>query len=586
MNNTICVSRGLARFLLVSAAAICLSAMRGAYAQSLNLCEPYELHPGPLQPDYLPNNVLMNVCIAEWTSNGTPQVDAFVMVEVDSSSAAYIPYTDAEIILGGIDTSNNSTFLGQSDYNNGSDPPNGEGSEDSIAGVTAAMALNTVYVAYAGYGFASDPTGNYCYDPVDDQYDGCTWTDYWANPNYTLGTNFFDPSVQVLSVLYAPPGDQSTTGYTNGTTNGTTTSVGNSFTQSYGVEFDGEENIFGDFGGSIGYTNADTTGNTTAYQTTLTDMTGISGLANTLSTYNPNHLDLPDRRWDSFLTLLNSQITTASDDSGDNIGYSVGLVPVSSDGWTTDPATTEEVAEDMINGTVSTATLEPNPLPRLPGQPQYFLPGLASICKNLMTSEYTTGSCTSADQCGCQKSDFSTILGQDTLLGWNAGTLTASPMPAYESPVDADSSGAACLTPNSSLSCRYVPIPQSTTNPAPQPVQLSYGFANSFTQSDATSTSVTFQEQQSHTVTVSVFFGWNIGAWGTGVNAKIKNTDSWTWTNTETQGKINGVQNSMNVNLETNNSGCAETNYVYEDTVYHTFVVQPPNPIYVPNCLH
>jgi hypothetical protein len=230
------------------------------------------------------------------------------------------------------------------------------------------------------------------------------------------------------------------------------------------------------------------------------------------------------------------------------------------------------VAEDMINGTVYAATLNPAPLPPVGGVTNY-LPGLASICKNLIQSEYNNGTCTLADQCGCQKADFSTVLAQDALLRWNSNSLTANPMPGYESPVDADTSGLACMNPNSSLSCRFIPVPVSSTNPAPQIVELNYANANSFTQTDATSTSQVSQEQKSYTVTLSEFYGWNLG---TGDNVKLTQTNSWTWTDTESSGTINGSASSMNLLLQTDNPGCDEFNYVYEDTRYHTFVVQSP----------
>ncbi len=578
MNNTIPSSGSLIRFLLACAAVICLSTTQSAYGQSLNVCESYELHPEN-------QNVSMNVCIAEWSSNGTPQVDAYVQVTPDSNSAGYLVYSDAEMILSSTNTSNNLTFLGQSDWNNYTDQPE-EPSFDTVAGVTAAMTPSTVYDASAGYGFCYDPTGNYGWDEWDQENDNCVWTDYSANPNYDLETNFFDPAVQVLSVLYPPPGDLSTTGYTNATTNGTTSSVGSSFTQSYGVTFSGQGSTPGDlfsFGGSIGYSHATTSGNTTAFQTTLTDTTGVTEEANTRHQYNPNQLDMPNHLWDSFVLLLNSQITTANDDSNNIQGYSVDIQPIAGEGWATEADAPEVVAEDMINGTVPQDTLNPVLLPLVNGH-QYSLPGLAAICESLITSEYNSGTCTLADQCGCQKSDFSPVLGQDALLRWNPSTLAANPMPGYESPLDADASGGtACYTPSSGLDCRYVPVPTSSTNSAPQIVQLNYAFANPFTQTDATSTSITSLNQTSYTVTLTGFFGWNISAWGAGGGLKLTSTNSWTWTNSESTGSINGTQNSMNVNLQTNNSGCVEDNYVYEDTLYHTFVIQPPGG--VPNCL-
>lgn len=577
MNNTIPSSGCLIRFLLAFAAVVCFSTTQGAYGQNLNTCQSYVLNTG-LQADYQPLEATMSVCIFEWTpSNGTPQIEGYTQVE--SNNSAYLPFTDAEMVLQSMDTNNNYTFLGQSDWNNYTDEPE-EPSLDTDAGITAAMTPGDVYDANAGYGYCYDPTGNYGWNPNDDAYDNCTWADYWANPTYDLGTNMFIPSAQVVSVLYSPPGDKSTTGYTSGTTNGTTTSIGSSFTQSYGIQFSAQGNIFGGFfGGSIGYSSSQQTGNTTSNQTTVTDAGGAVAEANTLPTYNPNNLDMPNRAWDSFVVLMNPEITTATDDSNNIVGYSQDMQPVQGDGWTVEPAGAEVIAEDMINGTVPVSALIPKPLPLLPGQPQYDLPGLASMCHNVIQAEYTSGTCTLGDQCGCQKGDFSPILVEDALLGWNPdpNVLAANPMPAYESPVNADTSGAACLNPNSSLSCRYVPIPQTTGNySAIQTVPLTYGFQNPFTQSDTNSTNVVFSEQHSNTVTLTTYYGWSFGSKALGGQAKLTNTDSWTWTNTESQGQIHGTQNSLSINLQTGNPGCSEDNYVYEDTTYHTFVIQPP----------
>lgn len=190
-----------------------------------------------------------------------------------------------------------------------------------------------------------------------------------------------------------------------------------------------------------------------------------------------------------------------------------------------------------------------------------------AACPSLFLIDFQ---CTNASRCG--SIDF----------GWNSNTLTANPMPAYESPVDADTSGAACLTPNSSLSCRYVPVPQSSTNSSPQIVTLNNAFSNPISQTDSTSTATTLSEQTSYNVTLTASRGWDLTIWDTGGGVKLTNTDSWTWTDSESQGTINGTQNSMNVNLQTDNTGCVEDNYVYEDTVYHTFLIQPPQN--VPNC--
>jgi hypothetical protein len=552
----------LFRSLIIIAAALVAGGSLHAYGQSLSVCTTNVVDST--------NDVWQTICINESNSSGTPQINGYV--EVDTSNGAYLPAVDAEMTLGGTNSETGvSTFLGQADANPSLPNNSMELFDDVVVGVTVPMAPNTVYEVNAGFGECYDSTGNYGYNVAMDQTGYCAWTGYWANPTHNLGTNSFNPSVQVVSILYTPPGDKSTSGYTNATTNGTTTSVGSSFQQSYGIEFSGgtDFEVFNG-GGSIGYKWTTQTGNTTSYQTTLTNQAGLTALANTRNQYNPNHLDMPNRLWDTFALLLNPLITTVSDDADNILGYSAGIRPIDSLGSETQADIVQPVATDMINGTIYQATLNPRPLPSVGGV-TYYVPGLASICKNLIQSEYNNGTCTLADQCGCQKSDFSTVLAQDALLRWNSNSLTANPMPGYESPVDADTSGSACMNPNSSLSCRFIPVPVSSTNPAPQIVELNYANANSFTQTDSTSTSKTFQEQQSYTISLSEYFSWKIVA-----NFKLTETNSWTWTDTESTGEINGTANAMNINLQTDNPGCDELNYVYEDTRYHTFVVQSP----------
>ncbi|MGH9342875.1 MAG: hypothetical protein ACRD19_03825 [Terriglobia bacterium] len=579
MKPTSSPSRYLVRSLMFLAAVPCFLPLQVAYGQSLGTCDAVVVDSA--------NDVWQTICIEESSSTDPPQIQAYV--ETDTSNGAYVPAVDAEAILSSSNTQSNAqTFLGQADYDNFCDScayPISSGPElndDVYTGITVAMEPNTLYEVSAGYGECYDSTGNYGYNSTVDEWGYCNWSNYDYNPDFNIGTNTFNPALQVVSILYAPPGDKSTTGYTNSTTNGTITSVGSSFTQSNGVTFSGNAKLStafggGSVGGSIGYSVSTTNGNSNYFQTTLSNQSGMTALAITLTDYNPSYLDMPTRLWDTFAIEVNPQITTASDQSGNILGYSVDAAPVSGDGWTTYAAISEPVAEDMINGTVATAALEPTHLPVLPNQPQYYLPGLASVCKNLIQSEYDSGTCSLSDQCGCQSSDYSPALSRDALLGWNSQTLTASPTPAYESPVVADTSGSSCLSPTSSLSCQYVPVPQSSTDANPQLVTLSYTAGNSFTQTDSTSTTTTFSEARSYTVAEMESYGWQVSFLNLGtVTFGLTNTNSWTWTDSESQGAISSIQNQMNINLETGNTGCVEDNYVYEDTIYHTFVVQPP----------
>lgn len=539
---------------MAAAIALCLFLAPRAHAQSLNACETWVVDSyGTTQTN----------CITEWYSGSTPELDA--TVQVDSYDGNDVPAVDAYISL--YDPSGN---LGTWDYDQYSEPtgPNSE----AIAGVEVTLVPNDVYEVSGGYGGCWDASGNGGY--YQDEWECGQWISYGSN-NEDLASNIFDPGFQVASLLYPPPGNESTSGFGNFTTNGTTSSVGNSLQHSAEIAFSGGT-IFGGTTYSVKYSS--TNSDTKAYQTTLTNASGMTERANTESAYNPQGLNMPDHRWDTFEILLDPRITTASDDASSVIGYAADLQTVSGQGWLQEPDNVQVVAEDMLNGTVGSNWLNQQPFPN-EGNGSFYEPGLASICQSLIQSEYNAGTCTTADQCGCQLSDFSGILGQDALLRWNPNNLTASPLPGYESPLDVDTSGnQACQQPTPSLSCRYVPVPVSPTNPAPQVVTLDYTSAKSFAQTDSTTTSQTLGEEQSYSVGLSRQFKLSFGVF----NAQLTAANTWTWTDSESTGTINGTGNSMNVTLETNSQGCEEQNFVYEDTRYHTFVVQPPQN--VPNC--
>ncbi|MFP5210098.1 MAG: hypothetical protein ACLGRW_12495 [Acidobacteriota bacterium] len=534
-----------------------------AQAQSLNVCETWVVDSyGTEQTN----------CLSEWYSGSTPQLTA--TVQVYSYDSNYVPAVDAYVSLS--DPNGN---LGTWDYDQGSEPTGPD--SEAYAGITVALTPNDVYDVYGGYGGCWDASGNGGY--YQDQWQCGTWMPYWSNPTEDLASSIFGPGYQVVSLLYPPPGNESTEGFGNFTTNGTTTSVGSSLEHSTEISFTGGTSLFGG-GGSFTYST--TSSSTKAYQTTLTNQSTMTERANTLTAYNPLLLDMPDHHWDTFVIMMNPQITTASDDGGNVVGYAADLRTVSGAGWLTEPDPVNIVVQDILNGTVPENTLNQQPLPPLNGI-TYYQPGLASICQNLIQSEYDNHSCGQTDQCGCQLSDFKEILAQDDLLRWDKNNLTANPLPGWESPLDVDTSDnpppppgqlPPCYQPNPSLYCRYVPVPTSPTNPAPAEARLDYLGLPGFTQTDSTAATQMLVEQQSYRVGVSTYKGWDLQPF----KAVLTETNTWKWTDSESTGTINGIGNSMYVNLATSNTGCQEDTFVYEDTRYHTFVVQPPDNI--PNC--
>lgn len=508
-------------------------------------------------------------------SEGNSLID--VWADTWSTNQAYVPAVDVSVGL-----SNQNTGLGSADAYDGNLPTDWQNSDpaasDSVsASVTASLTALDIYDLQVFFGECYDQNGNYGIDPQGGSDMDCVWNDP-TGPEEDIGTNLFFPQYEIDTLLYDPPGNQSTIGFTSAQTNGTTTTIQNSITNASSITFSAGT-VFVSGSSSIGYSTTKTVSQN--FQESFTNQAGINQNANSKSAYNPTGSNAVNHYLDQFVLSLNTQVTVANDDYGNSIGYSLDLQPLT--GGTTLPDIVQVPAIDMINGTIDPDVLNQQQLPNPGGGPTLYLPGLASICKNVIQSEYNNLACTKTDQCGCTASDFSEILSQDPLLRWDASTLTANPMPGYETPLDADTSDTngnyPCLTPDSSLGCEYVIVPYVTGSTTPMSVQLNGSDVNTFQQSDSTVSSITFGEQKSVSESTSFSLGWGSPS---PLTAKLTYTNTWTWTDGESSGSIDGSNNTQAVTLGTTTTNCEENNYVYEDTRYHTFVIQTPQN--VPNC--
>jgi hypothetical protein len=381
-----------------------------------------------------------------------------------------------------------------------------------------------------------------------------------------LTPNFIVPSYQVVSILYAPPGNASSVSYGQSTTNGTMTSLGNSFTDASSITFTESGTLF-----DIGLSSTQTFGfstqssNSSAFGESLTDATGL-GISSLSS--NPNAIN---HNLDDLVIWLNPQVTVMTNGSTP-VSYSVAPQPLAN-GQTPSVWVYEVPAIDMeaIPGSITQANPSGSSnIPvgwLMPSTVSSPYPGLASICKNLIVAEYETLSCTQADQCGCNPTDFAPILALDPLLSY-AGTTN---------PLQADGSGVSyCANPAQTYNCRYVPVPVSKGSSTPMSVQISGSgcpncdpIINSYTQTDSTTTSQTLGGSTSYSV-------------GATLTAKFSDhfslgvSNTMTWAQSQSTGTSNGTSNSMAVSLSSSTYGCYEEVSVYEDTVYHTFVFQQP----------
>jgi hypothetical protein len=369
------------------------------------------------------------------------------------------------------------------------------------------------------------------------------------------------PKYQVVSIVYAAPGNVSSNGFTNSTTDGTTTSITQSFTSGSTSTFTTGFSLFG-IGASSSWSLGDsqTTGNTSAFTETITDASGVSNASGDTSNQINHGNDL-------FLIWVNPAIEIVSTGSKTWL-YSVGTELQGS--GDPKPGTPEvqyvvEVFASAMEANSSGVTTVPLEALEQQTIDSQTVPGLAAICAN---KTYYPNSCSTSpnQQCGCVPSDFSTILAQDPVLNYSS----------TESPLNADASGAtACASPTTSDSCRYVPVP-SAPGSSEQETELLSGPdeaggnrpINSFTQTDADTTTQTLTGTDSYTVG----YGWGISAFGSGLSS----TTQFTWTNSESTGKIDGTSNSMAVSLSSTTVDCYQEIPIFEDTVYHTFVFQQP----------
>ncbi len=372
-------------------------------------------------------------------------------------------------------------------------------------------------------------------------------------------TSVFDPAYQVVSIVYAPPGNKSSNGYTNSTSNGTTTTIGNTFTQGGSITFTSGFSLFGVFGMSISKTGgaSETNSNSSAFTESLTDASGLTNVSNPDDSNSINH------NHDIFAIWLNPQVTVTGYGSTP-VSYSVGVQPTSN-GQTPGPDIIK-ISADVLEANSSGATTVPASWLNQQSDPAtgQMVPGLASICKNLNVAEYQAGACTDEDQCGCTPADFAPILAQDPLLGYNGN----------QNPLDANNSQPSVCgtlpTPAGS-DCRYVPVPDNVGSTVQEELTLSGPDSSTdnficspFTQNENQSTVTTLGGKDTEFTSVSIKEG--------GSGFSMTETGTWQWTQTQSIGTTTGTGVSQSVNLCSATIGCGAQIPVFEDTVYHTFV--------------
>jgi hypothetical protein len=400
-------------------------------------------------------------------------------------------------------------------------------------------------------------------------------------------SSLFKPDYEVVSILYSPPGNQSSQGYADATTNGTTTTITSSFTFESDLTF--SSGIPSILGGSASVGWSTTSNNSSAFTQTFTDTTTLATDDNSNSTYNPTGSNAVNHNLDSFVIWLNPQVQVLPNETGTPSSYGVGSQSTSGvSAVVADiivlPAITMKATPPGTAGvtTVPVQYLIPQAIASDVDGVNSYMPGLGAICKNnslyleqaASSSPSTPTYCTQSNQCGCTPSDFVNILQTDPLLNYNGTTLTAAPYAGTESPLELDGSGASACAADpvpTTDDCRYVIVPTTAGSTTPLFKPLSGSDPVTYMVSDTT----THAETTGHTISHSV--GLSFG--GGPIFASLVTKDTWTWTDGETVGSLTGTANSMNVSFKTSTAACDENVNLYEDTEYHTFAFQIPTGI-------
>lgn len=333
---------------------------------------------------------------------------------------------------------------------------------------------------------------------------------------------------EVLSIVYDPPGNASSNGFTNSTSAGASTSVSNNFTGSDSLTFSaGAAGI----SNSVTFSTSQSIGSGSGYTTTYQASDG-SQLGSTVQAidHNQNQVYI---LIDPSITVTQTGSTTGVYSFGgslDSTGFGVGATP-----------------PDIVNVNIAglkTPSLIPLSIlePQVPS-PGVSLPGLSFVCANALPASQ----CTQQNACGCTAADFAPIVAQDELAG-----LTNQ-----------------SIAPSSVDSKRFFYINSiSLQGPDQQgagPVKNTYSLSDSSVSSTTTSDGSSYGVSYSH----------NFGPKGP-FTLGITSTTSFTYALTQTAGETNGTAHVGTTTLGTSDVGCFEYVDVYEDTSYHTFAFSLP----------
>ena len=323
-------------------------------------------------------------------------------------------------------------------------------------------------------------------------------------PTATAGLKY-----EILSILYDPPGNSSSNGFTNSISAGASTSVSQNFTNSDSLTFSG--GVPGATN-SVTFSTSQSVGNGSSYTTNYQASDG-SQLGSTVQAI--------DHSQDQVYLLIDPSITVTQtgEASGyytfggslDATGFGVGGVP-------------PDVLNINIEGLQNPSTIPLDILePQVP-TPGVTLPGLSFICANPLPP----AQCTQQNACGCTAADFAPIVAQDELAGdTNQATALSSIDPAR-------------FTLINSISL------QGPDEQGAGPVKNTYALTDSNVSSTTTSNGSSYGVSYSHG------FG-TVGPFSLGITA----TTGFTYALTQTAGESNGTAHTGTATLGSSDIGCS-----------------------------
>jgi hypothetical protein len=342
------------------------------------------------------------------------------------------------------------------------------------------------------------------------------------------GTATFQPSYYILSVEYAPPGNQSGNAYyAAATTYGPITGIGSTFVGSPTLDYSGSGNTQGATTDLVGpsFAFSSISGLPQSFQVNYTNTLAKGDTASTAGAVTSSS-DPVDHTQDVFFLWLNPQVVVSQTDASTGT-YTLGTP---SQGAQPEPMDVIDVsvAELLNPSLIPAAKLGSQTVNGVGG-----LPGLSSLC---------------AQPAQCTASDFSTIV--------NFDPFSSSSVPSTEVPANVD--------PVRFVFINSTQLEGPDAQGDPDVVHL-YWFTDTAVPPGSTeplpyTVGLRAAPQTSGSFTLS-----------------LAQNNSLIWNNLVSNGPNTGHHQSQII-LGSSTVGCLEDPDSYEDMLFHTFLFQQPSP--------